>query len=500
MSAAVAQAAPGAAAARPRAAARAAAGVRPRAGGLRVRVPLRLVAGVQYSDAALAVYIKIAALAMRAEGCTAKVETIAEYLDMSKSSVERALRQLARPDAEDGVTEVLTTRRTLPGGTGQSAHRVVRLAEPDELFVWIPARAAGALAPRLLRLYALISYAQARRMPLAYSDMGGVLRHQGGRQAGEPLGERQIARLVDELAATGWATVRHREGQQGRHAYEAHLRPLQAAPASPDIHDGSGPDDHDGSLSEEDPTTDRLKTKNAEVGVGIRRRRLQEVARGSVDNRPPDTFRSARGQGTSGGYSRGPADGSGPTLSVRAWTVLDPVRHLLDGCRPFVVRRIETEISRQLAAGTGMRRIAERLQRRYATTERVRDGGRWVLGAGLPRHGCGLDACEDGVIWHTGQACGVCLDIALHTAPDPQDGPAAEEQRAPAPEPPAVPVPAPQLVGPDVPVLTRAQRRALREAATPDSVRAAITAYGRAAAGRIYGLQRVAEQLNASDG
>jgi hypothetical protein len=498
MSAAVAHAAPGAAAARPRAAARAAAGARPRAGGgLRIRVPLRLVVGVQYSDAALAVYIKIAALALRTEGCTARVETLAEYLDMSKSAVERALRQLARPDDVDGITEVLTTRRTKRGGQGDSAHRVVRQAEDDELFVWLPARAATSLPPRLLRLYALISYAQTRRQPLAYSDMGGVLVHQGGRSAGEPLGDRQIARLVDELAATGWATVREREGLQGRHAYEAHLRPLHTVPASPDIHDGSGPDDHDGSLSEEDPRTDRLKT-SATGGGGIRRRRLPVVARGPVDNRAPDTFRPAGGQGTNGAKGGSSGDGSGPTLSARTWSVLEPVRHLLDDARPFVIRRIETEISRQLAAGAGMRRITERLQRRYATTDRVRDGGRWILGAGLPRHGCGLDVCEDGVLWHTGQACQVCLDIALAAQPA-----AAALEEQPPPPAPAAPDPItlpPPPTGTAVPELTRAQRQALRETATPDSIRAAIDTYGRAAAGRIYGLQRVAQELNRLDG
>ena len=132
-----------------------AAEARPRAGGgLRVRVPLRIVVGAQYRDSALSVYIKVAALAMRTDGCTAKVSVIAEYLGLSKSEVERALRDLATPDDVDGLVEVLTTRRTLPGGRGQSAHRTIRQAAPDEHFVWIPVRAADALSPRLLRLYA----------------------------------------------------------------------------------------------------------------------------------------------------------------------------------------------------------------------------------------------------------------------------------------------------------------------------------------------------------
>ncbi|MEU9777732.1 helix-turn-helix domain-containing protein [Streptomyces sp. NPDC047968] len=515
MSAAVAHAAPlGAAPAR--LAATPAAGPRPRAGGgLRVRVPLRLVAGVQYSDAALAVYIKIAALAMRPEGCTAAVSTLADYLGTSKSTVERALKQLARPDAEDGTVEVLTTRRTLPGGRGQTAHRAVRPHGPGELYVWIPARAATSLPPRLLRLYALITYAQTRRIPLALADLADVLRHQSGRHTGEPLGTAQTSRLLDDLAATGWATVRHREGLQGRHAYEAHPRPLRLAPpVGADIHDGSGPDLPDGSLvSEEDPRTDR-PVKNARGGRGIRRRRLPQVARGPVDNPAPAGCGPQGGRGTHGASSGRPADGSGPTLSARAWTVLEPVRHLLDGeTRGWEVARIEREIARQLATGTGMRRITDRLQRRHACTDRVRHGARWILGAGLPRatglSGCQLDACEDGTIWHTGAPCGVCADLAPPAQPPAEAAPAPASAPAP-PSPPApasapeqrggwVPAPRPAFDGDVPPVLTRAQALALREQATTAEVRAAIGRWGRALAIELYGWRLVGPLLPTLD-
>lgn len=487
---------------------RAAAAARPRAGGLRVRVPLRLVVGAQYSDAALSVYVKIAALAMRPEGCTARVETIAEYLGMSKSAVERALTQLRNPDPIDGVVEVPTARRTLPGGRGQSALRTVRVPDADELFVWIPVRAAEALAPRLLRLYALIAYAVARNIPTSAADLGEMLRHQTGKQAGEHLGERQARRLVDELAGLGWITVDHRAGHQGRHAYTVHRHPLLAGA---DIHDGSGPDSSDGSLtSREDHRTDRpLKKRRGDRS--IRRRRLPQVARGPVDNPVSATFRPAVGRATDRGNSRRPLDGSGPTLSARAWAVLEPVRHLLTDATltSWAVGRIETEISRQLAAGVGMERITARLTRRYAgLTGEVRDGARWIIGVGLPRDGlnrpcsCTLDVCEDGTLWHTKQPCGVCADLAAAAAARVAKGlPPA----APAPPPPPVPaedwIPVPRPV-PDQaapPELTRAQRAALREAATTADVLAAVTAYGRAAAGRLYGLRLVSQALNHLD-
>ncbi|MFJ3085020.1 hypothetical protein [Streptomyces sp. NPDC086838] len=488
---------------------RAAAGARPYAGGgLRVRVPLRLVVGAQYRDSALSVYIKIAALAMRPEGCTAKVEVLAEYLGMSKSEAERGLRDLAHPDDVDGLAEVLTTRRTLPGGRGQSAHRVVREAAIDEHFVWIPVRAAEALSPRLLRLYALIAYAAVRTQPLAVGDLGAMLYHHSGKKAGEHLGERQAGRLVAELGATGWITVHEREGLQGRHAYEAHRHPLQAVQledAAPDIHDGSGPDDQDGSLtSREDPRTDRPPTRTGVVG-GIRHRRDAGSTASPVDNSAGPTFRAA-GQDQRRSNSRG-ADVSGYTgpglqLSPRVWSVLEPVRHELPGIRTYVLRRIGQEIGRQLAAGVGTERLTERLTHRYACTEAPRGGdvGRWILGAGLVRHGCRLDSCESGTTWATGERCHLCADIAAAKA----DAAAAEAPPpAPAPEPPCLlrpprppvawipwqpPQPDPALPGP-------AERKQLRAAATPAAIRQAIRDHGRAGATYLYGHALVLPHL-----
>ncbi|MEU2181504.1 hypothetical protein [Streptomyces thermolilacinus] len=124
-----------------------AAGAPRRGRGLRIRVPLRLVVGAQYGDAALSAYVKVAALALRPEGCTARVATLAEYLGLPKRTVERGLQDLTRPDPVDGVVEVITTRRTKRGGTGDSAHRVVRAVGDGELFVWLPAAGAAARPP-----------------------------------------------------------------------------------------------------------------------------------------------------------------------------------------------------------------------------------------------------------------------------------------------------------------------------------------------------------------
>ncbi|QJT01768.1 helix-turn-helix domain-containing protein [Streptomyces asoensis] len=424
---------------------RAAAVVRPRDGGHSIRVPLRLVVGVQYSDAALAVYVKIAALALRPEGCTAKVSVLAEYLGMSKSAVERGLRQLAQPDPLEGLTEVPTTRRTLPGGRGQSAHRTVRPLADGELWVRVPVRAAEALTPRLLRVYALLAYATARRIPVTAAELGAMLHHHTGKQTGESLGERQARRLVDELAATGWLTLHRREGEQGRHAYETHRSPLHAvpaaeqAPATPVIHDGSGAGDHDGSLaSKEDLTTDRrLKTQ---LGGGNRRRRGdRKWVAGPVDNSVSPTFGSGGlvlrtdDETLSSSPAAGRAAYTSPALqlSPRIWRVLEPVRHEVAALSPYVMRRIAREIGAQLDAyGGSEERLHDRLTRRYASSKAVRDFGRWMLGAALVRHGCGDPRCETGVMWDTGTDCETCaLTRQVDQARAARDAELAESAR-----------------------------------------------------------------------
>jgi hypothetical protein len=500
---------------------RAAAGARPRDGGLTIRVPLRLVVGAQYADTALSTYVKVAALALRPEGCTAKVAVIAAYLGMSKSAVERGLRQLAQPDPVDGLVEVPTTRRTLPGGRGQSAHRTVRPLAEDELWVRIPVRAAEALTPRLLRLYALLAYATARRIPVTLAELAAMLRHHTGKKAGEHLSEWQARRLVDELEASGWLAVHRRQGEQGRHAYETRRHPLRAIPAeaapadadeqlplwgaeAPAIHDGSGASDHDGSLvSEEDQGTDR--PEKAEVGGGIRRRRGdRKWVAAPVDNPVPPTF----GRGplvlrtddeTPGpGTAAGRAAYSGPALqlSPRVWRVLAPVRHELPAVSAYVLRRIAREIGAQLDAPAGSEeRLADRLTRRYASTETIRDIGRWLLGAGLVRHGCGDVRCESGVLWPSGADCETCaLNRQVAAARARRDAEIAErarlleEQRrqrlcqaAAVEERQALP-----------PKKTYRQR----ERASDAEIRAAIAEHGPVAALHIYGHLRTLPLLH----
>jgi hypothetical protein len=73
-----------------------------------------------------------------------------------------------------------------------------------------------------------------------------------------------------------------------------------------------------------------------------------------------------------------------------------------------VVRALAQEVGRQLDESQAPERLRARLQFRFAATDTIRDPGRWLLGAAIVRHGCGLVACESGRIWHTGHECAVC--------------------------------------------------------------------------------------------
>lgn len=149
----------------------------------RVKVPMRIVESAYYSDAAVTVYMKIKALGVRKEACTAGLATLASYLGLSISTVQRGLAELRSP-APDGVIELPDSRRrTLRGGTGTTARRRVRAMWPNERFIWLPVAASERLRPRLLRAYAVISFAVVQNMPLTERELAGHLRHHSGPKA-----------------------------------------------------------------------------------------------------------------------------------------------------------------------------------------------------------------------------------------------------------------------------------------------------------------------------
>ncbi|WP_371129701.1 hypothetical protein [Streptomyces sp. TLI_105] len=427
----------------------------------RVRVPMRLVWTSSYQDVALSVYVKVKALAARPEGCEARTETIARYLGLSEASVERGMRQLRRP-GPDGVVELLSKRRTLPGGRGQSAVRTVRPMLRTEAYVWLPVAAAEDLTPRQLRVFALVAYAQARGIALTEAEIASYLLHHSGKKAGRALSVTAASAVVDEVEAARWMTVQRRAGARGRNRYVAHdlapeARPaevvqaaagvvvdsgLEASASSP-VGEGSGSPVGEGSLAnEESPKTDSPEDGRAffssavgEVQVGkgaspVENRAGDKAAAGRGDaalalradgkNEPSSKKPVVEKRSSGAGGGRG-SSYTGPQLAMSAeiYAVLEPVHHLLaQVTSAFVARQIAREVGRQIDASTCAERLQHRLTTRLAGTmsDEIRDPGRWLLGVALPRWGCGYADCESGTIWRTGAACEVCAEIVQDKA------------------------------------------------------------------------------------
>ncbi|WP_335936657.1 hypothetical protein [Streptomyces sp. PTD5-9] len=502
-----------------------------------VWIPEALFVGAHFNDEAVTVYAKVAALDARrsfpgasldTDPCTASVAELATACGISPSAVERGLTHLNRPGPDGAEPWLHTKQRTHTGGRGRSAKRYARLVPRTEAALEVPVRVAEALTPRRLRAYLHLARATAKGLPVTGAELAGELFHHTGKNAGQPLSQKTGYRLLNELDALGWLTLDRRGGQRGRHAVTVNTHPLHLAPTTgqpgADNHDGVAPDNHDGSLASREDTS-LTPDVVAQAGSGIRRRR----GTGSKTVRPvenpvsaPATFRGAgqdekrsnNGGGTDSGYT-----GPGLQLSPRVWHVLEPVRHELPGIRPYVLRRIAHEIGRQLSQGAGTERLTARLTARWASTEAPRRGdvGRWILGAGLVRRGCGLPSCESGTTWHTGAPCPVCHDNAMHRLQEeavraqqqPADRPQQPVPPAQPPRPPATPpAPAAPRPGPTAlpapaggtwPALPRAEREQLRAAATPQLVRQAIAEHGRSGATYLYGHALVLPHLAALD-
>ncbi|MGZ2360964.1 hypothetical protein LRE75_30520 [Streptomyces sp. 372A] len=427
----------------------------------RVKVPMRLVSSAAYPDVALSVYVKVKALGARPEGCEAKTATIASYLNMSKASVERGLKLLSRP-APDGVIELRSERRTLPGGQGTSAVRTTRPMKRTESFVWLPVAAAEDLTPRQLRAFAVITFAEQMRIALTEGELAGHLRHHSGKKAGQPLTAAAAGVVVDELEAAKWATVQRRAGAQGRHLFvacdivpaagvgasepvaDAAPQPVQERPQEPVdsaadfsacslVGEGSGLSVGEGSLTyKESPRTDSPDDERALFSSAVGEVPVVEAVENPADakartnaggglalranensqpvlSKPNDEKRS-----NGGGSARPPYTGPQLAMSPHIYAVLKPVHWLLARVEnPFVERKIAREVGRQLAGGMDAERLQYRLTVRFAKvmSSEICDPGRWLLGVALPRWGCGHLDCESGVRWSNGERCAVCEEV-----------------------------------------------------------------------------------------
>jgi hypothetical protein len=405
----------------------------------RVKVPWRTVSSASLPDTAISVYIKVAALAQRDEGCTAGVTRLATYLRLSESTTERALRALSVPDPSDGVVELSRRRRTKRGGEGTTAERRVRPLRPGERFVWVPVALVEVLEPRQVRAWCALAYASAIGWAVTEAELGQVLVHHSGKRAGQPIGAAAASAVVDGLEALGFLIVRRRAGFQGRNVYEPVELPdrpqdlLQGnaarglEPQSSSLSDGSGSQVSDGSLaSKEDSRTDRQDERAGgvfEPAVGEVQGDWRKAAAenpitalgkvGGTDNLAlrADQQAVARSAGRSSS-SAGNSGYGGPELTYSrrmAW-ITEPVRWVLERSRVFIQRQFAREVAAQLALGIEPDRLRERLQRRFASVSpaEIRSPEGWLLKVAVVRWGCHNPKCESGVLWASSEPCVEC--------------------------------------------------------------------------------------------
>ncbi|MEW2570469.1 hypothetical protein [Streptomyces sp. NPDC047070] len=401
-----------------------------------------------YADADTKVYGKVRALA-RGRMCEASVIRLAEFTGLAESTVQKSLTRLSKPAPSDGIAELTRKQRSHRGtGTGRTNERSYRALDAGERFVCAPVRAADSLRGLMHRLYLLLRYTQTvEKRDLSFAEIAAVLRHHGGKSAGQPLHEGTVPKLLDELEATGWITQDKRGGYRARHAITVHDDPLHpvdepAAPqpgpaggadATPDAEGGAGPDDEGRApaYKEDQPLND--PGNNGQAGGSFRRRRdVRKWVGSPVDNSggTPETFQAARPVRPP---ERPTYTGPALTLSEDAWKllgpVLAPVADLLPDVNAFMTRRIVREILRQIREdGIWPEEIHDQIarMRRWTPREDIPDPGRWLYGAVLPvRSKCGRTGCHWGFLAHTGAPCKACAEI--------DDARTRERQRAARP-------------------------------------------------------------------
>ncbi|MFJ4687078.1 helix-turn-helix domain-containing protein [Streptomyces sp. NPDC088789] len=399
-------------------------------------MPRRVWGSGRYSPGAVAWHAQITALQARPDHCRAAVARLAGWMGDSKRSGERYLAELSAP-GPDGIPELTTIRHTDAAGDGETAERFTRGLTRAEHYAYVPVLAAKTLRHPLFVLYCAIAYATATRTPVTAAELAALLQ----------VAESTARRMTTELERLGWITVHRRTGAHGRHTYETHDRPLHPVPddpAPPRTDGGSGACTDGGSLAiKEDPgLTDSGELPPTPV-LGIRRRR--PTATSARERAAVDAFGRRRGL----------------DLTPGAWhlvhRVLAPVRHMLDTLTGWEWERLVGDVLARLHAGDTPERLHDRLERRYARMHtgpadtgddpgRIRSGARWLLGAGLVRHGCEDPDCETGTRWSTGTDCPVCV-LRHQTAAARTRHPTEprDQQRDPghAPDPPPRPTLAP---------------------------------------------------------
>ncbi|MDX2520552.1 MULTISPECIES: hypothetical protein [Streptomyces] len=414
-----------------------------------VEIPERVYRGSHYSDAFIKAWVKMAALDVdtNPEHCNAHVTEMARFCGLSLRDFQRALTEGRTPGPDGAAPEFSTRRMTRKSGKGRTAIRQVRPVVDGERYVTVSVAMCDALEPRRLRAALLMAHTAKYSpgyQPTA-AELAGELFHHHGKSPGKPVSERTARRIVHDLEATGWVSVGHRAGHQGRHTVVVHRHPILAeqlaldldTPSTEDVaapgpagrvgegsadnHGGSGPATSGGSLAiKEDHGVPTDEVVAPQGDGGSRRRRVtvsgsatsaNDLAGGTFG---PGASRAPRGTRPTPPPGQAPYGGPELRWTERIHTSLAPVRHLLQhpDVSRFLLRKVAREIGRQLdQAATNLmtpQRMAARIATRYRDAGPIRDIAAWLLAVGITAKTCGQPLCENGRLWPTGETCETC--------------------------------------------------------------------------------------------
>jgi len=344
--------------------------------------------------------VRVASLVLdlghRGQGSYASDQWIADALGLHRVTVNGYMRELERLEDGTAMTAVSTHRSTLTRRL-----RLLRRDEngaPSERFFRASAYARNALRGNRFKVYAYASFC---------ADTGTEFRNaQAGRACGI-TGKDTVRLVMRGLVAEGWLTQTQEGGGPHGARYEVHPAPVPhpdpTTPTAPESATGPHPDP----AAQNTTLGTQLSEQAREVICGSARRAHQVVARGSVDTPATKTFPQA--------VAAREAASPEPPDSPTNLTVSAAAHHVLRGLpvelSPWQRWKTGESIDRAVSEVRGdVERIAHRISRHLADEERVTDPYPWIVSRGLRNSPCPEGACEDGVIWPTGETCRICVE------------------------------------------------------------------------------------------
>lgn len=373
------------------------------------------------------VFLEIADLCARPQGCTASAQYIADVLAASREAVQRE------------ITWLEEHHFVFQGGynsrTGQVA-RKVRALRASEAFVWLPTGAWVLVDGRPFAMLAAYTYCHAVNRPQTAAEITALAPRRDGRH----LHPKTVSRAAATLAAAGWLWAVHTPGKATTYT-PARKAPQQVIDTeterlsqvagvdnriTPPLDTGITPEGStsEGSTSVVDvvspPPAVEVMSPEGEITVtrAHERAREDEHQDHAADTDGRFALRADKAP-------KIPKPYNGPALRVpeAVADVFEPVRVLLTGEKPRVnvwgQRQAAREIIRQLGNGTHADQIRYRLRARLAgvMVDEIGNGrtgsgsaNGWLLEA-LKPYGCANPMCEHGRLWPDLTACQTCTRL-----------------------------------------------------------------------------------------